>query len=252
MIQHWLNNWSWTHVRLVQLGWCPRNQGLCDSEGVSIFAENLLANSGHYFSSRLMFWRHFGSQVDVWAALCVIWTLRLGNHVRAWVVSTLWSRGSFGFQEENYIFRTSVTQGLLCRRTLVYLGHFDGSSDIMCPLDFVCLINTMCLGIRDSGPRDLMCPPCESYVSLEPCVPHEHTFSQKLSKYLLERKIKKVSRVADSCLLAVQCWDRTLNEKANPSSLFSWRGGGGGAIWGKSCFMGGGVLEEVKWSLLLG
>ena len=112
----------------------------------------------------------------------------------------------------------------------------------------------MCLGIRDSGPRDLMCPPCESYVSLEPCVPHEHTFSQKLSKYLLERKIKKVSRVADSCLLAVQCWDRTLNEKANPSSLFSWRGGGGGggAIWGKSCFMGGGVLEEVKWSLLLG
>ena len=99
-----------------------------------------------------------------------------------------------------------------------------------------------------------LCPPFESYVSLGPCVPHEHTFSQKLSKYLLERKIKKVSRVADSCLLAVQCWDRTLNEKANPSSLFLGVGGNGGwgLFGGKVASWEGGVLEEVKWSLLLG
>ena len=119
MIQHWLNNWSWTHVRLVQLGWCPRNQGLCDSEGVSIFAENLLANSGHYFSSRLMFWRHFGSQANI-----SLGGLVCHLNIKPWEpcarLSTLWSRGSFGFHEENCVFRTSVSQGLLCCRTLVH------------------------------------------------------------------------------------------------------------------------------------
>ena len=109
----------WELEGLVQSEWCPRNQGLCDSAEVFIAAENLLANSGHYFSSRLMFWRHFGSQANI-----SLGGLVCHLNIKPWEpcarLSTLWSRGSFGFHEENCVFRTSVSQGLLCCRTLVH------------------------------------------------------------------------------------------------------------------------------------